>query len=116
MTGGRLKRVRAYVGDDETFCFTYGDGVADIDITAIAFHRAQDAGDGHRSRSRPAASARSTRRQSRHQLSARSRAATVAGSTAGFSCCPPRSRRATSRVTQTVWESEPMTTSQRTAS
>jgi glucose-1-phosphate cytidylyltransferase len=39
MTGGRLKRVREYVGD-ETFCFTYGDGVADVDIgKLIAFHR-----------------------------------------------------------------------------
>ena len=39
MTGGRLKRVLPYVGDED-FCFTYGDGVADIDITAlIAFHR-----------------------------------------------------------------------------
>jgi glucose-1-phosphate cytidylyltransferase len=41
LTGGRLKRVRDYVGD-ETFFFTYGDGVADIDIAAqLAFHRAQ---------------------------------------------------------------------------
>jgi glucose-1-phosphate cytidylyltransferase len=40
MTGGRLKRVAAYLGDDD-FCLTYGDGVADIDITAqLAFHRA----------------------------------------------------------------------------
>lgn len=38
LTGGRLKRVQRYVGDD-TFCFTYGDGVADINITEqIAFH------------------------------------------------------------------------------
>ncbi len=38
-TGGRLRRVREHV-DDETFCFTYGDGVADIDIRAlIDFHR-----------------------------------------------------------------------------
>jgi glucose-1-phosphate cytidylyltransferase len=38
MTGGRLKRVRGYIGE-ETFCFTYGDGVSDIDITGlIAFH------------------------------------------------------------------------------
>ena len=38
-TGGRLKRVREYLGD-ETFCFTYGDGVSDIDISAlIAFHK-----------------------------------------------------------------------------
>ena len=40
-TGGRLRRVAKYVGD-ETFCFTYGDGVSDVDITAlIAFHRRQ---------------------------------------------------------------------------
>ena len=40
-TGGRLARVRQYVQDEEAFCFTYGDGVADIDISAeIAFHRA----------------------------------------------------------------------------
>ena len=40
MTGGRLGRVADYVRDDECFCFTYGDGVADIDIAAqIAFHR-----------------------------------------------------------------------------
>lgn len=38
-TGGRLKRVKEYV-DDETFCFTYGDGVADINIAElIAFHK-----------------------------------------------------------------------------
>ncbi len=38
-TGGRLRRVRDYVGD-ETFCFTYGDGVSDINIkTLIDFHR-----------------------------------------------------------------------------
>jgi glucose-1-phosphate cytidylyltransferase len=39
MTGGRLKRVQPYLVD-ETFCFTYGDGVADVDISAsIAFHK-----------------------------------------------------------------------------
>ncbi len=42
MTGGRLRRVAEYVKDEEAFCFTYGDGVADINITElIAFHRAQ---------------------------------------------------------------------------
>jgi glucose-1-phosphate cytidylyltransferase len=41
MTGGRLKRVLSHVGDDEVFAFTYGDGVADIDLDAeLAFHRA----------------------------------------------------------------------------
>jgi glucose-1-phosphate cytidylyltransferase len=39
MTGGRLKAVRSYLDEDEPFCFTYGDGVADIDIAGlIAFH------------------------------------------------------------------------------
>jgi len=43
MTGGRLKRVLEYVGDED-FCFTYGDGLADIDVTAlIAYHREQGA-------------------------------------------------------------------------
>ena len=32
MTGGRLRRVRDYLGDEECFCFTYGDGVADVNI------------------------------------------------------------------------------------
>ena len=40
MTGGRLKRVASYLGKEEDFCFTYGDGVSDIDITKeIAFHK-----------------------------------------------------------------------------
>jgi glucose-1-phosphate cytidylyltransferase len=39
MTGGRLKRARHFIGDED-FCLTYGDGVSDIDIGAtIAFHR-----------------------------------------------------------------------------
>jgi glucose-1-phosphate cytidylyltransferase len=39
MTGGRLKRVRHHVADG-TFCFTYGDGVGNVDVTkSIAFHR-----------------------------------------------------------------------------
>jgi glucose-1-phosphate cytidylyltransferase len=41
MTGGRLKRVLPHVGDDEVFAFTYGDGVANVDLDAeLAFHRA----------------------------------------------------------------------------
>ncbi len=40
MTGGRLKRVREFLKDEEEFCFTYGDGVADIDLPRLlAFHR-----------------------------------------------------------------------------
>ena len=41
MTGGRLKRVRDHL-NDETFCFTYGDGVTDVNINElVAFHRKQ---------------------------------------------------------------------------
>ncbi|HEX3691776.1 MAG TPA: sugar phosphate nucleotidyltransferase, partial [Solirubrobacteraceae bacterium] len=41
MTGGRLQRVLPYVNDEE-FCFTYGDGLSDIDIRGlVAFHREQ---------------------------------------------------------------------------
>ena len=40
MTGGRLKRVADYVKNEEAFCFTYGDGLANVDIEALlAFHR-----------------------------------------------------------------------------
>lgn len=40
LTGGRLKRVSQYIQDEEAFCFTYGDGVSDVDIAAsVAFHR-----------------------------------------------------------------------------
>ena len=40
MTGGRLKRVLPYIKDEEAFCFTYGDGVADININSlIEFHK-----------------------------------------------------------------------------
>ena len=43
MTGGRLKRVKPYIGKS-AFCMTYGDGVADVDITRlIAFHKQQGA-------------------------------------------------------------------------
>ncbi|MDO8771331.1 MAG: glucose-1-phosphate cytidylyltransferase [Burkholderiaceae bacterium] len=44
MTGGRLKRVASYVQDEEAFCFTYGDGVSDVNITElVAFHQSQGA-------------------------------------------------------------------------
>jgi glucose-1-phosphate cytidylyltransferase len=40
MTGGRLKRIIPYVKDEEMFCFTYGDGVSDVNITSLVeFHR-----------------------------------------------------------------------------
>ncbi|MCZ4330199.1 glucose-1-phosphate cytidylyltransferase [Castellaniella denitrificans] len=40
LTGGRLRRVRDYVREEEAFCFTYGDGVSDVDIGAsVRFHQ-----------------------------------------------------------------------------
>lgn len=42
LTGGRLKRVKNYVNEEEAFCFTYGDGLSNIDITKlIEFHKSQ---------------------------------------------------------------------------
>lgn len=42
MTGGRLHRVAPYVKDEEAFCFTYGDGVSNVNIAElIAFHKTQ---------------------------------------------------------------------------
>ena len=40
LTGGRLRRVKDYIKNEQFFCFTYGDGVGDVDITAlIQFHQ-----------------------------------------------------------------------------
>ena len=40
MTGGRLKRVASYIKDEESFCFTYGDGVSDVNVNElIDFHK-----------------------------------------------------------------------------
>ena len=40
MTGGRLKRVAEYLQGEDAFCFTYGDGLANVDVAAsVAFHR-----------------------------------------------------------------------------
>ncbi len=41
MTGGRLKRIRNYI-PDEDFCFTYGDGVSDVDITKLIYQHQND--------------------------------------------------------------------------
>ena len=43
MTGGRIKRIKDYLDNEEDFCLTYGDGLANIDITKlIAFHKNHD--------------------------------------------------------------------------
>ena len=40
-TGGRIKRIQDYIGEDETFCVTYGDGLAKVDLRALlAYHQA----------------------------------------------------------------------------
>ena len=40
MTGGRLKKVKPYLQDDSEFCFTYGDGLADLNIgETINYHK-----------------------------------------------------------------------------
>lgn len=41
MTGGRLKRIDRWVRDDEAFCMTYGDGLANVDVTALVEHHRQ---------------------------------------------------------------------------
>jgi len=41
MTGGRLGRVADYIKNEEAFCFTYGDGVGDMDIGALDIHTGQ---------------------------------------------------------------------------
>jgi glucose-1-phosphate cytidylyltransferase len=42
MTGGRLRRVKDFVKDEEAFCFTYGDGVSNINIASLVeFHKQQ---------------------------------------------------------------------------
>jgi glucose-1-phosphate cytidylyltransferase len=41
MTGGRLRRVLPYLEGEESFCFTYGDGLADVDVTALIGHHAR---------------------------------------------------------------------------
>jgi glucose-1-phosphate cytidylyltransferase len=41
MTGGRLRKALPHIGNDDSFCLTYGDGVSDVDIAAtLAFHKA----------------------------------------------------------------------------
>ena len=43
LTGGRLKRVKQYIKNEESFCFTYGDGVSDVNISElIEFHKSHN--------------------------------------------------------------------------
>ena len=87
MTGGRLKRVAEHVAGEEAFCFTYGDGVADVDIGALTrFHR-HTAGSPRSPRSSlPDATVRWRWTARSCAASRKSRAETAAGSTAASSC------------------------------
>jgi len=42
MTGGRLKRIKPYIENDDCFCFTYGDGVSDVNISSLIDHHKQN--------------------------------------------------------------------------
>jgi len=107
MTGGRLKRVLPYIGD-ETFCLTYGDGLADIDIGALIAH--------HREHRRPATVTAVTppgrfgaleldgERVQRFVEKARADGAWING---GFFVCEP-SVAAAIDGDATVWEREPL--------
>ena len=110
-TGGRLKAIRHYLGDDEAFCFTYGDGVAAIDIAAlIAFHQGHGR-EGHRYDRRWRRPGRfgasGAEGRPRGQLPRGSRQGTAGASTAAFFVA------ATSVLDlvdgpATLWEREPM--------
>ena len=93
MTGGRLQARAPYVGD-ETFCFTYGDGVARRRHRArsIAFHREHGRLATVTAVQPPGRfGALDDRRRRRSRGSRRSRAATAPGSTAASSCSSPAS-------------------------
>ena len=91
MTGGRMKRVATYLGD-EPFCCTYGDGVGDVDITQlIAFHHKQGALATVTAVQPPGRFGASPCMGDRPgPASTKSRTATAPGSTAASSCSSPR--------------------------
>ena len=91
--GGRIKRILPHVADDDAFCLTYGDGVGDVDISAVDRAAPKQAAGSRPSPpcSRPAASARSCSRATRSPAFRKSRAATAAGSTAASLSARPRS-------------------------
>ncbi|MGC4048685.1 MAG: hypothetical protein QM757_04050 [Paludibaculum sp.] len=117
MTGGRLKRVRDYVRGRESFCFTYGDGVAtSISRRSIEFHR-QHGKKATVTAVRPPGryGALKLERQLRSPASWRSLAATAASSMAASSCCR-RNASTSSKVTDSLgitnqWRTLPPTAS-----
>lgn len=92
MTGGRLKQVRDFIGD-ETFCLTYGDGVADINVKALVdLHKQQNKLCTMTAVQPPGRWVRSLlgMTMSRSSTSARNLRATEPGSTAASSSVSPR--------------------------
>ena len=93
LTGGRIKRIAPYVAD-ETFCLTYGDGVARLDVGEIVrFHRAAWA-QGHRDRgagARPVRGARRSPTTAMCKASGKSPTTRSVGSMAAFSSASRRS-------------------------
>ena len=86
-TGGRLKRIAHLLPDDEPFCMTYGDGVADVNIDALVkFHRGHGLDATLTAVVPPAASAPSCSTATASRILPRSRRATAATSMAAFSC------------------------------
>ena len=111
-TGGRLKRVLPYV-QDEPFCLTYGDGLADVDITAVIAHHRRAGPAGHRDRraaARPLRRARSRRRPDhRLQGEAGGEGGLING---GFFVLSPEVGNLIAGD-DTIWEHEPLETSRR---
>ena len=108
MTGGRLLRVLDYVGDED-FCFTYGDGVADVDLAGAA-----STSTASRARSRPsppcsrwAGSARCGSPGNALRASRRSRAGDEAWINGGFFVVSPRVADYLEGRSH-VWEEEPL--------
>ena len=90
-TGGRLKRVARYIEDDEAFCFTYGDGLSDVNIGAsIEFHRQHGRHATVTAVLPPGRYGAIECKATGSRAFSRSHVATAASSTADFSSCRPR--------------------------
>ncbi len=79
MTGGRLKRVGDYVKDEKAFCFTYGDGLSDVDIAGIdrISRASRQARDRHRGAAARTIRRARSNRETGSRVSSKSRAATA---------------------------------------
>lgn len=109
MTGGRLKRAQKYLSDGP-FCLTYGDGVSDVDITAlVAAHKASDAWCTLTAVTQPGRYGALRLSEDRGRVEAfREKGAADGGLiNGGFFVCEPEVFELI-EDDQTVWENEPM--------